>query len=165
MLTDKGEVVLELDATKAPITVANFLSYTNAGFYGNTTFHRVVSNFVVQGGGFTYASGAYSQKATNAPIVLEKTSTTGLSNLRSTIAMARTAVANSATSQFFINVVDNAFLDAAGQADGNGYAVFGKVISGMDVVDAIKGVSTGTIGGLSDAPVSPVLIQWAYQVQ
>jgi peptidyl-prolyl cis-trans isomerase A (cyclophilin A) len=165
MLTDKGQVVVELDTAKAPVTVANFLSYTNAGFYGNTTFHRVISTFMVQGGGFTYANGAYSQKTTNAPIVLEKTSTTGLSNLRGTIAMARTSVANSATSQFFINVVDNAFLDAAGQPDGNGYAVFGKVIAGMDVVDVIKGVPTGTVSGMADAPTTPVYVQWAYQVQ
>ena len=166
MMTDKGEVVLELDATKAPITVANFLHYANSGFFGNTTFHRVISNFMVQGGGFTYASGGYVQKTPDAAaIVLEKTSTTGLSNVRGTIAMARTSVANSATSQFFINVVDNLFLDSAGQTDGNGYAVFGKVISGLDVVDLIKVVPTSTVSGMADAPTTPVLIQWTYQLK
>ena len=166
MLTDKGEVVVELDAAKAPITVANFLSYINAGFYTNTAFHRVISNFVVQGGGFTYSGGAYTAKGTSSlPIVLEKTSITGLSNTRGTIAMARTSAANSATSQFFINVVDNLALDAAGQPDGNGYAVFGRVIAGLEVVDALKLAATGNVSGLADAPVSPVYVQWAYQVK
>ena len=170
MLTDKGEVVVELDAAKAPITVANFLSYINAGFYTNTAFHRVISNFVVQGGGFTYSGGAYTAKGTSSlPIVLEKTSITGLSNTRGTIAMARTSAANSATSQFFINVVDNSTCLDAGtficDSTGNGYAVFGRVIAGLEVVDALKVVATGNVSGLADAPVSPVYVQWAYQVK
>ena len=170
MLTDKGEVVVELDAAKAPITVANFLSLTNSGFYTNTTFHRVISNFVVQGGGFAYSGGAYTAKGTSTPsIILEKTSTTGLSNTRGTIAMARMSAPDSATSQFFINVVDNSTCLDAGTVicdpTGNGYAVFGRVIAGLDVVDAIKAVATGNVSGLADAPVAPVYVQWAYQVK
>lgn len=167
MLTDLGEIVLELDAAKAPISVANFLAYVNDGFYNGTNFHRVISNFMIQGGGYAYSSAAgYQQKATNAAIALEKTSATGLSNLRGSVAMARTSVANSATSQFFINVVDNLFLDAANQADGNGYAVFGSVISGMSVVDQIKIVPilSGT-AGITDQPATPVFILWAYQIK
>ena len=167
MMTDMGEVVLELDATKAPITVANFLHYVTTGFLDTTTFHRVIPTFMIQGGGFTYANGVYSQKTPDAAaIALEKTSTTGLSNVRGSIAMARTSVANSATSQFFINVVDNLSLDSANQPDGNGYAVFGKVISGLNVVDLIKAVPTGAVGIFtSDAPITPVLIQWANQLK
>lgn len=167
MLTDKGEMVIELESLKAPISVSNFLNYVNAGFYNGTTFHRTISNFVIQGGGFSVsATGAYTQKATNSAIVLEKTSTTGLSNTRGTLAMARTGSPDSATSQFFINVVDNSgCLDAViGICDstGNGYAVFGTVIYGMDVADSIRSLPTGIISGMSDVPKTPVLIQAAY---
>ncbi len=168
MLTDLGEIVLELDAAKAPISVANFLAYVNDGFYNGTIFHRVISTFMIQGGGYTYSNTAgYQQKTTNAAIALERTSTTGLSNLRGTIAMARTSVPNSATSQFFINVVDNHLsLDAASLPDGNGYAVFGSVISGMAVVDQIKLVPilSGTVG-ITDQPATPLFILWAYQLK
>ena len=166
MMTDKGEIVLELDAGAAPITAANFLQYVNAGFYSGTIFHRVISNFMIQGGGFTYASGAYTQKSTNAAIALESPTTTGLSNLRGTIAMARTNLPNTATSQFFINVVDNLFLNGSTATDG--YAVFGRVISGLDVVDQIKqvAVQTSSITGTEvSSPVTPMVIQWAYQLK
>ena len=166
MMTDKGEIVLELDAGAAPITAANFLQYANAGFYSGTIFHRVISNFMIQGGGFTYASGAYTQKSTNAAIALESPTTTGLSNLRGTIAMARTNLPNTATSQFFINVVDNLFLNGSTATDG--YAVFGRVISGLDVVDQIKqvAVQTSSITGTEvSSPVTPMVIQWAYQLK
>lgn len=168
MMTDLGEIVLELDAAKAPITVANFLRYVNDGFYSATLFHRVISTFMIQGGGFTYTSTAgYQQKTAAYPaIVLEKTSTTGLSNLRGSIAMARTSAPNSATSQFFINVVDNIGLDAAYQADGNGYAVFGQVIAGLSVVDQIKLVPIlSSTAGTTDQPATPLYIQWAYQLK
>ena len=164
MLTSKGEVVLELDATKAPITVANFLKYVDAGFYANTTFHRVVETFVVQGGGFTYANGAYSLKTPDlAPIVLENKAVSGLSNVRGTVAMARTSLPNSAASQFYINVQDNQSLD--GSAASEGYAVFGKVISGMDVLDLIKVVPVQSNGAEVSQPVTPVFIQWAIQLK
>lgn len=168
MMTDKGELVLELDAMKAPISAANFLLYVNDGFYSNTIFHRVLSTFMIQAGGYTYSNPpGYQQKSpTYAPITLEKTSTTGLSNVKGTLAMARTSVANSATSQFFINVVDNLSLDAAKQPDGNGYAVFGKVISGLDVVDQIKLVPVvNNGGGEISQPTTPLFIQWAYQLK
>ncbi len=165
MLTDKGELVLELEAALAPVTVANFLQYANDGFYNKTTFHRVIPGFMIQGGGYTYSGGYQSKTATYPPIALEKTSITTLSNVRGTIAMARTSVADSATSQFFINNVDNLFLDAAGQIDGNGYAVFGRVLSNMNVVDQIIGVSTTSGSAGTDQPVTPVFIQWAYQLK
>ncbi len=163
MLTDKGEVVLELDATKAPVTVANFLQYVNVGFYASTSFHRVVDAFVVQGGGYTYGNGSYALKATNAPIALESKAVSGLSNLRGTVAMARTSSPNSATSQFYINVGDNQFLDGSSTADG--YAVFGKVISGMAVVDLISKVPVQSNGLEVSQPVAPVTIQWATQLK
>ena len=164
MMTGKGEVVLELDATKAPITVANFLQYVGAGFYSGTTFHRVVSTFMIQGGGYTYASGTYSLKTTNPAIQLENKTVTTLSNVRGTIAMARTPSPNTATSQFFINVVDNLFLDGATATDG--YAVFGKVINGLDIVDQLKQVSVQDNGaGENSQPSAPLYIQWAYQLK
>ena len=140
MKTSMGAITIELSADKAPVTVKNFLKYVDAKYYDNTVFHRVISNFMIQGGGFE-ATDPIKQKKTQAPIVNEAKN--GLKNDRGTIAMARTTDPNSATSQFFINVKDNAGLNPGG-FDPNGYAVFGKVIEGMDVVDKIKGVKTGT---------------------
>lgn len=154
--TSRGTIEIELDREHAPVSVENFIGYVNSGFYDGTVFHRVIPNFMVQGGGFT-AEGV--EKKTNAPIKLE--SDNGLSNLRGTVAMARTNDPDSATSQFFINVVDNKFLDYAPGNDG--YAVFGKVVSGMDVVDEIKSVKTTTKHGYySDWPVEEVIIEKAY---
>jgi cyclophilin family peptidyl-prolyl cis-trans isomerase len=137
--TSMGTIKVELFNDKAPITVKNFLSYVDEKYYDNTVFHRVISNFMIQGGGFT-ASDPIKQKKTKAPITNE--STNGLGNELGTIAMARTNDPNSATSQFFINVKDNSNLNRGG-ADPNGYAVFGKVIEGMDVVDKVREVKTG----------------------
>ncbi|HNJ84760.1 MAG TPA: peptidylprolyl isomerase, partial [Piscinibacter sp.] len=139
--TSAGDIVVELDAAKAPKTVANFVEYVKAGHYDGTIFHRVIPNFMIQGGGMT---PDMKEKATRAPIPLE--SGNGLDNLRGTIAMARTMDPNSATAQFFINVTDNGFLNKAQSRDGNGYAVFGKVVSGMEVVDKIRAVPTGNKG-------------------
>ena len=156
LTTSQGEIVIELDAAKAPKTVANFVQYVKAGHYNGTIFHRVIENFMVQGGGF---SADMKEKPTGAPIQLE--SRNGLTNTRGTVAMARTADPNSATAQFFINVKDNDFLNAAASRDGNGYAVFGKVIAGMDVVDKIRSVRTGSKGMFQDVPAEPVLISKA----
>ena len=153
MSTTLGDIVLELDAGKAPKSVENFVQYVNAGHYNGTVFHRVIENFMIQGGGF---SPEMKEKTTRSPIGLE--SKNGLGNLRGTIAMARTMDPNSATAQFFINVKDNGFLNAANSPDGNGYAVFGKVVSGMDVVDKIRAVRTGNKGPFQDVPVEPVVI-------
>ena len=152
LATSEGDIVVELDAAKAPKTVDNFLQYVKAGHYDGTVFHRVIDNFMIQGGGMT-ADG--KEKATRAPIGLE--SRTGLTNQRGTIAMARTADPNSATAQFFINVKDNDFLNQAQARDGNGYAVFGKVVQGMDVVDKIRATPTGA----GDVPLQPVVIKKA----
>ena len=155
LATSLGEVVLELDAAKAPKTVENFVQYVKAGHYDGTVFHRVIENFMIQGGGMT---ADMNEKPTRAPIPLE--SRNGLSNVRGSIAMARTADPNSATAQFFINVKDNAFLDRARSRDNAGYCVFGKVIEGMDVVDKIKEVKTKElIPGFSDVPVEDVVIE------
>jgi peptidyl-prolyl cis-trans isomerase A (cyclophilin A) len=154
--TSQGVIVLELDAQKAPGTVANFEQYVRAGHYNGTIFHRVIENFMVQGGGF---DAKMVQKPTRAPIRLEARN--GLNNVRGSVAMARTADPNSASAQFFINVVDNAFLDAANARDGNGYAVFGRVIEGMDVVDKIRAVPTGRQGPFTDVPTQPVTIRKA----
>ncbi len=151
--TNLGDIVVELNAAKAPKTVDNFLQYVKAGHYAGTVFHRVIENFMIQGGGF---APDLKEKATRAPIPLE--SRNGLSNNRGTLAMARTSDPNSATAQFFINVQDNTFLDAARSPDGNGYAVFGKVVSGMEVVDRIRAVQTGNRGGLQNVPLQPVTI-------
>jgi len=153
LTTSLGEVVLELDAGKAPKTVDNFVQYVKAGHYNGTVFHRVIENFMIQGGGF---AADMKEKSVRAPIGLE--SRNGLSNVRGTVAMARTMDPNSATAQFFINVKDNDFLNAANSRDGNGYAVFGKVVSGMDVVDRIRTVKTGNRGPFQDVPLEPVLI-------
>ena len=152
--TSMGDIVVALDAAKAPKTVANFVQYAKAGHYSGTVFHRVIDGFMIQGGGMT---PDLHEKPTRAPIPLE--SHNGLSNVRGTIAMARTAIPDSATAQFFINVKDNVFLDAARSPDGNGYAVFGKVTAGMDVVDRIRKVDTTTRAPYSDVPVQPVIIK------
>lgn len=153
--TSMGSFEIELDEAKAPKTVANFLAYVDAGHYTNTLFHRVIEGFMVQGGGF---DAAYNKKATRAPI--ENEASNGLKNTRGTVAMARTGEPHSATAQFFVNVVDNSFLDhRAKSADGWGYCVFGKVVSGLDVVDAIRVVRTGAQGPFNkDAPLQPVSI-------
>mgnify|MGYP001549938007 FL=1 len=152
--TSLGDLTVALYPDKAPKSVENFLDYVKSGFYDGTIFHRVIANFMIQGGGFTRD---LRMKPTRAPIANE--SKNGLSNLRGTLAMARTADPNSATAQFFINVVDNPRLDYAGDAS-PGYAVFGKVVSGLDVVDKIKAVPTGAQGPFrSDVPVTPVVIE------
>jgi len=154
METSMGRVKIELFKEKAPISVRNFLSYVNEGFFDGLIFHRVISSFMIQGGGFDQNM---IQKKTKFAIKNEAAN--GLSNKCYTLAMARTNMVDSATSQFFINVVDNAFLDYRGKnPDQFGYAVFGQVIEGMDVVDAIKGVKTGNKGGHSDVPLEPVII-------
>ena len=159
--TTKGKIVLELYPDKAPATVQNFLAYVDAKFYDGTIFHRVIPNFMVQGGGFT---ADMDQKPTNDPIQNEADN--GLQNQRGTIAMARTPDPHSATGQFFINSVNNDFLNFKSKsAQGWGYAVFGKVVEGMDVVDAISAVKTGTSGGYSDVPVEPVVINSARRVE
>lgn len=149
--TSQGRIVVELRADKAPKTVANFIQYVNDGFYDGTIFHRVISGFMIQGGGFT---AAMVQKPTRPPVASEGNN--GLKNVRGSLAMARTSDPNSATAQFFINVVDNAFLDYPGR-DGFGYTVFGSVVEGMDVVDKIRAVPTG--GG--DVPRETILIKSA----
>ena len=160
LATSLGDIVLQLDAAKAPKTVDNFVQYVKAGHYDGTVFHRVIENFMIQGGGMT---AGMSEKPTRAPIPLE--SRNGLSNLRGSVAMARTGDPNSATAQFFINVKDNAFLDAANARDGNGYAVFGKVAAGMDVVDKIRNVKTGNKGPHQNVPLEPVTINKATLVE
>ena len=152
--TSQGDIVIQLDAAKAPKTVANFLAYVKAGHYSGTIFHRVIDGFMIQGGGMT---ADMTERPTRAPIALE--SRNGLSNLRGTVAMARTSVPDSATSQFFINVNDNLRLDAANSPDGNGYAVFARVIAGMDVVERIKAVPTGSKGPHQNVPTQPVVIK------
>ncbi len=155
METSLGNVKIELDQAKAPISVKNFLSYVDDKFYDGTIFHRVISSFMIQGGGFT---ADMQQKATKAQIKNEAGN--GLSNKKGTLAMARTNVVDSATAQFFINVVDNDFLDHRdNSAQGFGYAVFGKVIDGMDVVEKIKSVRTGNKMGFQDVPVETVVIK------
>ncbi len=154
--TSKGTIVIELDQAKAPITVNNFLDYVKSGFYDGTIFHRVMAGFMVQGGGFT---NGMQQKPTRESIVNE--SANGLLNKRGTVAMARTADPNSASSQFFINLVDNTFLNRSQAQDGVGYCVFGKVVEGMSVVDAIAAVKTGRVGPFQDVPVQTVTIKKA----
>ena len=150
-----GTITLELDGEKAPATVANFAQYAKSGHYDGTIFHRVIDGFMIQGGGFTKDM---NQKQTREPVRNEAMN--GLKNLRGTIAMARTMVVDSATSQFFINLVDNPFLDFTSPTpQGFGYAVFGKVIDGMDVVDAIAKVKTGFSGPHQNVPESPVVIR------
>jgi peptidyl-prolyl cis-trans isomerase A (cyclophilin A) len=155
--TSFGEIELELADTKAPISTQNFLGYVDSGFYNNTIFHRVIPGFMVQGGGFTQYM---VQKPTKDPIKNEAQN--GLHNVRGTIAMARTASVNSATSQFFINTNDNAMLDN-GVRD-YGYAVFGKVVKGMDVVDQIVNAQTTTQKGMQNVPIDPILIKSAKRI-
>ncbi|CAN5351403.1 peptidylprolyl isomerase [soil metagenome] len=152
-----GVITLELDADKAPKSVANFLSYVNKGHYDNTVFHRVIPGFMVQGGGFAVGM---TQKPTDGEI--ENEATNGLKNDNYTVAMARTNAPHSASSQFFINVANNGFLNHTGQnASGWGYAVFGKVVGGTDVVDQIKAVKTGRKGFHDDVPLEDVVIEKA----
>ncbi|MED5314722.1 MAG: peptidylprolyl isomerase [Pseudomonadota bacterium] len=153
--TTVGPMTLELDADNAPETVENFLSYVSSGFYDGTIFHRVINNFMVQGGGFT---ADLEQKETQAPI--ENEANNGLKNAQGTIAMARTQDPHSATAQFFINVQDNDFLNHTGEnMQGWGYAVFGKVTEGEDVLDKIRCVQTGSQAGHQDVPVEPIIIE------
>jgi len=159
LTTSMGPIVIQLDKEKAPISTENFVKYVESGHYNGTIFHRVINGFMVQGGGFTKDM---QQKPTGAPIKNE--STNGLKNDNYTVAMARTNVRDSATSQFFINVKDNAFLNYAGEGN-PGYAVFGKVVEGTDTVDKIKVVQTGNQRGMSDVPNTPVVIEKAECVQ
>jgi peptidyl-prolyl cis-trans isomerase A (cyclophilin A) len=153
MSTTKGNLLLELDAERAPITVANFLAYVDAGFYSGTLFHRVIPRFMVQGGGYTEDM---SLKPPIRPaIALEARN--GLKNVRGAIAMARSGNPNSANCQFFINAKDNPNLDYP-KPDGNGYAVFGRVLEGMAVVDSIEAAPTGSVGGLQDVPIEAIVI-------
>ena len=156
--TSMGEIKIEMHASKAPVSVKNFYDYVEAGFYDDTIFHRVIPGFMIQGGGFDIHM---NQKQTKAPIVNEAEN--GLKNERGTLSMARTQDANSATSQFFLNVSDNAFLDH-GDRD-FGYAVFATVVEGMDVVDEIVGVETGSVGMHQDVPIHPVFIKSAVRVE
>jgi peptidyl-prolyl cis-trans isomerase B (cyclophilin B) len=158
--TNFGTITLDLDAARAPDTVANFLEYVKSGFFDNTVFHRVIDNFMIQGGGF---EPDMKQKTTNAPIKNEADN--GLKNDIYTVAMARTSDPNSATAQFFINVADNGFLNhTAPTPQGWGYAVFGRVVEGSDVVDRIRKVRTGTRGMHQDVPVDDVIIERAEEV-
>ncbi|GHA69476.1 peptidyl-prolyl cis-trans isomerase [Formosimonas limnophila] len=155
--TNHGAFTVELNTEKAPKTAANFIEYVQAGFYSGTIFHRVIKNFMIQGGGFEVGM---SQKKVNAPI--ENEANNGLTNDKYTIAMARTSDPHSATAQFFINTVDNEFLNfTSPSSQGWGYAVFGKVTDGTDVVDAIKGVKTSRSGMHADVPVEDVIIEKA----
>ena len=159
LTTSMGDIVVQLDPAKAPKTVENFLAYVNDKHYDGTVFHRVMDGFMIQGGGFT---ADMQQKPTKPPIALEASN--GLKNDTYTIAMARTSNPNSATSQFFINVKDNAMLNAP-SPDGHGYAVFGKVVEGKDVVDKIKGVATSNKGPHQNVPNTPVTINSATLVK
>ena len=158
LITAKGSITVELDPTLAPISTNNFLSYVNKGFYRDTLFHRVIPNFVVQGGGYT--TGLVKKTEQNPPIELE--SNKGLSNVRGSLAMARTNLPNSATSEFYINLVNNVSLDYKNAAN-PGYAVFGKVVQGMEVVDAIAAEPTGVVGGFSDVPLADIALSLALQ--
>lgn len=158
--TTYGKITLQLDAEKAPVTTENFVQYVKDGHFDGTIFHRVISNFMIQGGGFTEDM---QQKPTRAPIQNEAGN--GLSNKVGTIAMARTPDPHSASAQFFINVADNHFLDKERSQDGWGYAVFGEVSDGMDVVEKIRGVATGNSGFHQDVPVEPVMIESAELIE
>jgi peptidyl-prolyl cis-trans isomerase A (cyclophilin A) len=158
LITAKGSITVELDPTLAPISTNNFLSFVNKGFYRDTLFHRVIPNFVVQGGGYT--AGMVKKAEQSAPIELE--SNKGLSNVRGSLAMARTNLPNSATSEFYINLMNNVSLDYRNAAN-PGYAVFGKVVQGMDVVDAIAAEPTGVVGGFGDVPLADIALSLALQ--
>ena len=154
--TSMGEIILELDAAKAPVTVANFIDYAKDGFFEGTIFHRVIDGFMIQGGGLT----ADLRDKANKKAPIKNEAANGLKNERGTVAMARTGVVDSATSQFFINVNDNSFLNhTAPTTQGFGYAVFGKVIEGLDTVDAIRQVQTGNRGMHQDVPLEAITIQ------
>lgn len=157
--TSKGRIVLELDAASAPLSVANFLAYVDAGYYAGTIFHRVIAGFMIQGGGF---DAELVKQPVEAPIPNEAKN--GLKNVRGTVAMARTSQPHSATAQFYVNTVDNEALDHP-SADGWGYAVFGRVIEGMDVVDAIEGVATHFANRMGNVPVEAVVITGAERVE
>ncbi|MGR9106471.1 MAG: peptidylprolyl isomerase [Gammaproteobacteria bacterium] len=157
LTTSLGAFVIELDQEKAPITVRNFLDYVQSGFYDGTIFHRVIPGFMVQGGGF---DADFNQKSTRATIQNEANN--GLKNVRGSVAMARTSIPDSATSQFFVNLVDNGFLDyTAPTMQGYGYAVFGKVIEGMDVIQKMADVPTGSHNGHANVPVTNIVIEKA----
>lgn len=158
--TSMGDIIAELNPKAAPVSVNNFLTYRKIGYYSDTIFHRVIAGFVIQGGGFK--TGLVPQPSVLGPITLE--SNNGLTNLRGTIAMARTADPNSATSQFYFNLVDNASLDYK-DASSPGYAVFGKIIQGLDVMDAIGAVATQAVNGTTDVPVADVLVKSASRIQ
>ena len=158
LTTNHGDIVIELNAEKAPITVANFIEYVKAGHYENTIFHRVIGNFMVQGGGF---EPGMKEKKDKRPSI-QNEADNGLSNDKYTVAMARTMEPHSASAQFFINVADNSFLNHSGKtAQGWGYAVFGKVVAGQDVVDKIKGVATTSKAGHQDVPKDDVIVEKA----
>jgi peptidyl-prolyl cis-trans isomerase B (cyclophilin B) len=159
LTTNKGNITIELDADKAPKTVANFLDYVNKGHFTNTIFHRVIKDFMIQGGGF---EPGMKQKATDATV--ENEGKNGLKNDKYTVAMARTSVPHSASAQFFINTKNNDFLNYPGQ-DGWGYAVFGKVSAGTDIVDELNNVKTSRSGMHADVPVEPIIIEKAEVVQ
>ena len=160
LLVPQGTVVMELYPDVAPITVNNFLGYMARGYYKDTLFHRVIAGFVAQGGGYT--TGLVKKEGQLAPIALE--SNKGLSNVRGSVAMARTSAPDSATSEFFVNLVDNAFLDYQNAAN-PGYAVFGKVVQGMDVVDAIAAVPTNSVNGVDNVPTTEVPISLMFQTK
>ncbi|MBP3935027.1 MAG: peptidyl-prolyl cis-trans isomerase [Pseudomonas sp.] len=156
--TNHGDIVIELNAEKAPITVANFIEYVKAGHYENTVFHRVIGNFMIQGGGF---EPGMKEKKDKRPSI-QNEADNGLPNEKYTVAMARTMEPHSASAQFFINVADNSFLNHSGKtAQGWGYAVFGKVVAGQDVVDKIKGVATTFKAGHQDVPKDDVIVEKA----
>ncbi|MGG5291778.1 peptidylprolyl isomerase [Pseudomonas shirazensis] len=158
LTTNHGDIVLELDAEKAPLTVANFLAYVEAGHYSNTVFHRVIKGFMIQGGGF---EPGMSEKKDKRPSI-QNEADNGLKNDKYTIAMARTMEPHSASAQFFINASDNGFLNHSGKnTQGWGYAVFGKVVKGTEVVDKIEGVATGSKAGHQDVPKEDVIIEKA----
>lgn len=158
--TNLGDILLQLDSRKAPITCANFIQYVKSGHYDGTIFHRVIKGFMIQGGGMT---SDMKEKHTSAPIKNE--SNNGLKNQKYTIAMARTSDPNSATAQFFINTKDNDFLDYKKGGDGVGYAVFGKVVKGQNVVDEIEKAVTGSVGHYDDVPKTPVVIKKAEVIE
>ncbi len=161
LITSLGEIIIQLNTEKAPVSSANFLTYVNEGFYNGTIFHRVIPDFMAQGGGF---DTGFNQKAVHAPIKNEANN--GLTNRRGTLAMARTNDPNSATAQFFINLKDNSFLNHTSQtSSGWGYAVFGEVIEGMDVVDAMAKQATGNRGGHQDVPKTDIIIEKAEVVK
>jgi cyclophilin family peptidyl-prolyl cis-trans isomerase len=160
LFTSAGNITVDLNPSVAPITVANFIDYVSSGYYRSTLFHRVIPGFMIQGGGYT--TGLVKKAGQFAPIVLE--SNKGLSNSRGTISMARTSVANSATSEFFINLVDNTFLDYKNEGS-PGYAVFGNVVQGLDVVDAIATKVTGSLNGFADVPLEDISITLVLQTK